>query len=255
MNYTSKTKFPLQGLTPLVLHRIVKSIPEEWEDVREERLREIVDYIDGRWAVFDGGHVKDGARWMLTFDDGHVSDYEIVFPLLQEYGMSATFFLITSRIGEPGFLNWDQIQEMCRNGMCFGSHSVTHRLMTTLSEKEAKSEFIDSKMLLEDRLKSKVNAFSYPQGACSKRLHNIALSSGYTHLCSSRHGTIGNSRQVFPRNSIHSGMGMDVILSVMDPTIGIRMRWLLEEGLKQPLKSMLGYDGYDRLRDRLLLKK
>ena len=37
---------------------------------------------------------------ILTFDDGLVTDYEIAFPLLAEFGQRAVFFLNTATIGQ-----------------------------------------------------------------------------------------------------------------------------------------------------------
>ena len=63
---------------------------------------------------------------MLTFDDGYASNYEIAYPLLQEYNATAVIALITKRIedGKEGFLTWDMCREMLESGIVeFGSHS------------------------------------------------------------------------------------------------------------------------------------
>src|SRR5215472_8899679 len=49
---------------------------------------------------------------VLTFDDGLVSDYELAFPLLAEFGQRAVFFLNTATIGQTGYLEWAQVAEM-----------------------------------------------------------------------------------------------------------------------------------------------
>ncbi len=63
---------------------------------------------------------------MLTFDDGYSSNYEIAYPLLQEYDAKAVIALITKRIEDEvsGFLTWDMCREMLQSGIVeIGSHS------------------------------------------------------------------------------------------------------------------------------------
>lgn len=243
---------PLRGVVPLVLHRIVRDAPSEWEDVEEARLREIVAHIGARWAVFRDDGVMEDARWMLTFDDGYVSDYEIAFPLLREAGVSATFFLITDRVGEPGHLSWAQVGEMHRHGMCIGSHSCSHRRFTELDDAQAMDEFQRSKRLIEERIGAPVSAFSYPFGACDARLHNLGFAADYRYLCSSAHGVVGARTRVVPRNSVHSVMDQKVIVRLMEPAAGTRLRWYMEDVVKRGVKSLIGAERYVRLRDKAL---
>jgi peptidoglycan/xylan/chitin deacetylase (PgdA/CDA1 family) len=65
---------------------------------------------------------------ILTFDDGYVDNYTTAFPILQEYGFAATFFIITEFIdqGQPGYMSWAMIEEMAAAGMRIESHSRTH---------------------------------------------------------------------------------------------------------------------------------
>lgn len=61
---------------------------------------------------------------LLTFDDGYESVYTILRPLLQRYGMHATAFVITSRVGRQNTINpnqpwlsWDQCRELQSSGI------------------------------------------------------------------------------------------------------------------------------------------
>ncbi len=64
----------------------------------------------------------------LTFDDGHHSLYQTAFPLLKKYHFTATAFIVPAFIGQPGWVTWDQIEEMSKSGtMEFQSHTLEHK--------------------------------------------------------------------------------------------------------------------------------
>lgn len=70
---------------------------------------------------------------IITFDDGGRSQYDIAFPILKKHGFKATFFVITNRSGEDGFMGWEELREMAEykdenNKSLFDieSHSHTH---------------------------------------------------------------------------------------------------------------------------------
>ena len=249
MDMSSEISF--RGLVPLVLHRIVRHKPVDWEDVHEDEFRKLLDFIGHRWAVFRPDGRGQDARWMLTFDDGNISDYEIVFPLLIEKSIKASFFVISEKIGTLGYVDWPQIKEMHCHGMCIGSHSGSHRRMTALSKQEVVREFSESRQQLEDFLGAPVVAFSYPFGECSSQLHQLGFAAGYRYICTSAHGVVGASEQLIPRNSIHSAMDWNEIAKVMEPTAATRFRWLLEDRVKSAVKATVGHEQYMRWRNRV----
>jgi len=79
----------------------------------------------------------DTKRCFLCFDDGTVDHYEIAFPVLQQLGMRATFFVPTIKLDRPGYLTRGQIREMTLAGHTIGCHSHQHERMDSLSEEEA----------------------------------------------------------------------------------------------------------------------
>jgi peptidoglycan/xylan/chitin deacetylase (PgdA/CDA1 family) len=122
---------------------------------------------------------------VLTFDDGCVSDYETVFPILASMGMRATFFLNTSTAGTPGFLSWEQIHEMKRGGMSFQSHSHQHAYLTRLPKAELERQVRHSKAVLEDNLGSRVDFLAAPYGDVDRRVVAEAIEAGYRAVCTS----------------------------------------------------------------------
>ena len=234
---------------PLVLHRVVKSSPNAFEDIDEKTFISIVRHVAEGWAVFDDsvGHRAGLSRnWLLTFDDGHSSDYEIVFPALQDAGIRAVFFLITGRVGAPGYLSWEQVREMRRHGMEFGSHGATHAKMTALARNEAWEELTRSRRDIEDRMGEPTRVFSFPYGHYNAEIMRLAIESGYTACCISDHGTVKLPAQVIPRNSINGVMGWPTILRTLDPSPLVRLGWAMEDWTKRNVKRMAG-DGFYKI--------
>lgn len=53
----------------------------------------------------------------VTFDDGFEDNYTVAYPVLKRYGVRATIFVITSRIGTPGYLTVPEMHEMHASGL------------------------------------------------------------------------------------------------------------------------------------------
>lgn len=102
---------------------------------------------------------------VLTFDDGYVDFYTIVYPLLKKYDMRATLFVLTGAVDQnPNFLTWKQLEELRDYGIEIGAHTVTHPDLTAISSEEVEKELLTSKRELETRLGIKVDFFAYPTG-------------------------------------------------------------------------------------------
>ena len=54
------------------------------------------------------------------------------FPALIELGLRATFFVVPTLVGTPGYVTWAQLREMAAAGMEIGSHSLTHPFLHDL---------------------------------------------------------------------------------------------------------------------------
>lgn len=94
------------------------------------------------------------------------------------------------RMSKP--LNWPQCQEMCEAGIEFGSHSVSHPILTSLSLHELHYELAESKRVIEEKLNQKVIALAFPNGHpvdFNQEIIDLALTLGYT-FCASYMGDI-----------------------------------------------------------------
>jgi peptidoglycan/xylan/chitin deacetylase (PgdA/CDA1 family) len=116
---------------------------------------------------------------ILTFDDGKEDALRVVLPELRKRGMRATFFIITGKVGEPGYLSWDGVRELADAGMEIGSHTVTHARLADIPAERVDSELLESRRQLESRLGAPVEALAYPFNSLRARLVDAAERAGY----------------------------------------------------------------------------
>ncbi len=115
---------------------------------------------------------------LVTFDDGYANNYEVAFPIMKALGIKSNIFLVYETIdqhnawhdpkSEPWIrmLTWKQCFEMRDSGLVeFGSHTMKHRNLPTISLEEAKWELAESKRRLEEKLGVPMRGFAYPYGA------------------------------------------------------------------------------------------
>lgn len=156
--------------------------------------------------LFDDG-ILPAKPVIITFDDGYQNIYTHAYPILMQEGLFCETFIVTgvtewmkSRrmrtswngigIAANPHLVWPEIIEMAENGMVFGSHTETHRDLTTLTEAEIELEIANSKQALFLEAGIEATSFSYPLGAGDDDplIHQILVSNGYNTAVSAWRG-------------------------------------------------------------------
>ncbi len=94
---------------------------------------------------------------MITFDDGYISFYNEVFPLLKQYNYPAVFAIVGSWLeyapSDLGQLvNWQQIREMEASGLVeIASHSFRSHRFTVMNPQGDRGELLSTLAYANDR--------------------------------------------------------------------------------------------------------
>ena len=142
--------------------------------------------------------IREGKRFtprraaLIYFDDGYKDNRLNAYPILKLLKIPATVFVATDCIDQKRilwdadvhpvtahmFLSWDDLRAMT-DVFDIGSHTVTHRKLTSLSLNEIREEFDQSKRRIYEMTGKKAVALSYPKSRWNADVRRIADEAGF----------------------------------------------------------------------------
>ncbi|MDP2922082.1 MAG: polysaccharide deacetylase family protein [Candidatus Omnitrophota bacterium] len=102
-------------------------------------------------------------------------------------------------------LGWNEIKEMKKSGINFGSHAKTHRDLCILSDKEVIEELAGSKKDIEKNLGIEAGEFSYPFGIFDNRIKRLAKEAGFKYARAGFRGINNKKADRFSLAAIPAG--------------------------------------------------
>jgi peptidoglycan/xylan/chitin deacetylase (PgdA/CDA1 family)/glycosyltransferase involved in cell wall biosynthesis len=142
-----------------------------------------------------------GKPVIITFDDGYLDFATYAWPVLKRYGFSATVFIVADFAGQTNrwdrifdygedlaILNWEQIRQLRAEGVEFGSHTLNHYPLTSLSPVEVVREAAQSRAIIERELGIPITTFAYPYGDLDSVVQRLIGTCGYDIAVSCRPG-------------------------------------------------------------------
>jgi peptidoglycan/xylan/chitin deacetylase (PgdA/CDA1 family) len=191
--WPDKLGFILKNTLPGSGSKSAAVLYDKWPWMRNERINNIDDKID---SIIET--VK-----LLTDDE--------INRLIED---AATLFNLTFP-DERLLLNWEEVAEMSKKSISFGSHSVSHAILTKLSVEKVRTEMQSSVKTLQEKNINHVPVFCYPNGDYTKEIAGLAKSAGYSAAVTTRFGVENSPPQEMfelKRIGIHNDISSSIPL-------------------------------------------
>jgi hypothetical protein len=185
----------------------------------------------------------------ITFDDGHISNFEFGLPVLQSKTIKAWFFITVGWTGRRrDYMGWQELRGLHQAGQHIGAHGWSHVLLTHCSARELHTELVDARLTLEDKLGTSITTMSLPGGRYNQRVLTACREAGYTQIFTSipkaepepAGPTVG-------RLNIRGDMSLEWITKVLQPGSNILSGLERQYQVKAAAKSLLGDRLYEKI--------
>lgn len=128
----------------------------------------------------------------LTFDDGYTDVVDNALPVLQRFGFSGTFYVLTGRLG--GANEWDEgtpwplvdeagIRRWADAGFEVGSHGSKHVALAGAKPEVLRAEVAESREKLAEIIGRPVDGYCYAYGSMDPAARAAVAEAGYDHAC------------------------------------------------------------------------
>ena len=122
-------------------------------------------------------------------------------------------------------LGWNEVRLLHEAGIEIGGHTVSHPILSQISEERVYRELLDSKNSIEDAIQSQVTSLAYPNGTMNdfnEKVQEIAQAIGYHSACTTVDGVVIESSLPFALPRLYT---TEFRLS--------RLAWLLSRNMKK----------------------
>ena len=148
---------------------------------------------------------------IITFDDGYLDNYQNAFPLLQKYGFTGAFFVVTElaerasagMIAPDGlryadaYMTWDQLRAMTAAGMDVECHARVHEDLTENDDERLVWQVLGCREMIENNLGRRPRYVAYPSGIYDERVAAMFASDGYWGGITTQQGVEQDSSRPF----------------------------------------------------------
>ncbi|MBN1597544.1 MAG: polysaccharide deacetylase family protein [Bacteroidales bacterium] len=192
----------------ILTYHHISDIDDRSISVTKKSFRRQIDFLYRKFIISSLDDILDNrnegkkSRVAITFDDGYADFVSNAFDILNERNATACVFLIYNRINSGDkYLSSNQIIDLIKSGISFGSHTLNHPVLSTISIDHAKKEIANSKILIEEITGNAVKYFAYPKGKrkdFTRENQQIVKETGYSAAFTTINGNVrkGNMMRI-----------------------------------------------------------
>jgi peptidoglycan/xylan/chitin deacetylase (PgdA/CDA1 family) len=185
--YPTQRWEPGMVTVPILLYHHISDTVDTQYNVKPENFAEQMKWLHDRGystitiadvarTILNGGDLP-ARPVVITFDDGYPDVYENAYPILEQYGYVATFYIISNTVDAAESLTTKKLMKLINSGWEIGCHSMTHADLT--GDVNLDYEIRQSKALLEEKLGIEIITFAYPYGKTNNAVTSYTIDSGY----------------------------------------------------------------------------
>lgn len=237
----------------LTYHKIAQGDSAEFYTIRAEVLREHLELlrrVEKRPANIESLLNKSAGQddYFVTFDDGTADHFELVMPILEEFGIRGVFFVPTDKLDRPGSLSRAQVLELSGRGHEIGCHSHKHRRLDTQSDDSIREQLTVSTTIIAQLTGKMPRILAPPGGFTSHSVRRISGELGMPLIRTMKWGLncplVLNDLETIPINRKFSSAKLEGILAGRRLA---RLRFLYN--LKEAAKALVPLRLYERVRN------
>jgi peptidoglycan/xylan/chitin deacetylase (PgdA/CDA1 family) len=192
-------------------------------------------FID--WIEISNSVAREFALAIVpTFDDGNISDLEIVAPSLAKYDMRGLFFPCVGRTGQKHYLDKSGLRTLAQAGHEIGTHGVNHVRWTSLDPSALHREIHYSRQCLESILDAKVDSVAIPFGAYNRRVLSALRNAAFSRIYTTDQGIVTGSPTIINRYSVRRDDDPEHLRKIIGRLGSLQFR--LISNLKTMIKSL-----------------
>ena len=183
-------------------HLFTRRQETSWGKISDPDILKVLKYFDNNLQGSFNNQLEDGVAYLKKYP---LSKIENVLRELPE------IWNVEINGNERAFLAWEETIEMKDSGLVsFGSHTVNHQILTTIDDKAAMKELVDSREKLLERkvVDRSCIPFCYPNGNYTEKVADMVLTTGYHLAVTTERGWNNSATNKFTlkRVGIHEDM-------------------------------------------------
>ena len=137
--------------------------------------------LDQLWASWTkGAKLPAGKPFVITFDNGYLSQYAEALPVLRKLGWVADENIqLTGLPPSQGGLITSQIKALVNAGWELDTQGISHADLITLDASELHDQIVTARKTIQRRFHVPVNWFCYPSGHYDATVIDAVKAAGY----------------------------------------------------------------------------